>query len=144
LATSVRTPLEIEVLGDVVIGAVPHRLDRHLELLGDGDHDDFDVRIVLFGDLEDFKAADAGKAHVEEHQLDVFLVHHLQRRFAGRDAQDAVVGFENRRQRIPHPFIVIDDKKCFSALGHAGAEYSRPTSPSLTLPEGRGTLDRAL
>ena len=46
------------------------------------DDDDFDVRVVLLDDLEDLEAADAGQADVEHHQVDVLLLHHLQRGFA--------------------------------------------------------------
>ena len=72
--------LEVEVLRDVVIGAVAHRLDRRVELLDHRDDDHLDVGIVLLGDLQHLEAADAGQADVEQHQVDVLLLHHLQRR----------------------------------------------------------------
>ena len=83
--------LEVEVLRDVVIGAVPHRLDRGVELLRARDDDHLDVRIVLRGDLQDLEAADAGQVDVEQHQVDVLLLHHLQRGLARGGAQHAVV-----------------------------------------------------
>ena len=54
------------------------------------DDDDLDVRVVLLDDLQDLEAADAGQAGVEQHQVDVFLLHHLEGAFAGarRGARD--------------------------------------------------------
>ena len=118
--------LEVEVLRDVVIRAVAHRLDRRVELLQRRDDDDFDVGVVLLDDLEDFEAADARQADVEQHQVDVLLLHHLEGRFAGGGAQHAVVALEHRRQRLAHPLVVVDDEDGFPAFGHAGREYRSP------------------
>ena len=64
----------VEVLGDVVIGAVLHRLHGGFDLVDRRDHDDFDQAVVFLDDPQDFEAADAGQADVEQHQVDVFPV----------------------------------------------------------------------
>ena len=64
----------VEVLGDVVIGAVLHRLHGGLDLVDRRDHDDLDQAVVLLDDAEDLEAADAGQPDVEQHQVDVFAV----------------------------------------------------------------------
>ena len=58
----------VEILGDVVIGAVLHRLHGGLDLVDRRDHDDFDQAVVLLDDAQDFEAADAGQADVEQHR----------------------------------------------------------------------------
>ena len=101
---------------DVVIRAVAHRLDRGVELLGLRDDDDLDVRIVLLGDLQDLEAADAGQVDVEEHQVHVFLLHHLQRGFARGGAQHAVVAAQDGGQRLAHLVVAVDDEQCLPAV----------------------------
>ena len=106
-----RQAFEVDVLRDVVIRAEPHRFDRDIELahLRSGDH--FDVGVVLFRDLEHLEAGDAGKVRVEDHQIDVLLLHHLQRRFAGRCAQHAEVAPQQTGERFAHPLVVVDDQQ---------------------------------
>ena len=74
----------VEVLGDVVIRAVLHRLHGGLDLVDRRDHDDFDEAVVFLDDAEDLEAADAGQADVEQHQVDVLAVEDGQRRLAAR------------------------------------------------------------
>jgi hypothetical protein len=50
----------VEVLGDVVIRAMLHRLHGGLDLVDRRDHHDFDEAVVLLDDAEDLEAADAG------------------------------------------------------------------------------------
>ena len=64
----------VEVLGDVVIGAVLHRLHGGLDLVDRRDHDALDEAVVLLDDAEDVEAADAGQPDVEQHEVDVFLL----------------------------------------------------------------------
>ena len=107
----------VEILGDVVVGAVLHRLHGGLDLVDRRDHDDFDEAVVLLDDAEHFEAADAGQADVEQHEVDVFAVEHGQRRLAARDPQHAVLALEDRGQRVPHPLVVVDDEDGSSACG---------------------------
>ena len=108
-----------------MIGAVAHRLDRRLELLHHRDDDDLDVGVVLADDLQDLEAADARQADVEQHQVDVLLLHHLERGFAGRGPQHAVVAPQDRRQRLAHSLVVVDDEHGLAAFGHAAASIDR-------------------
>ena len=64
----------VEILVDVVIGAVLHRLHGGLDVGDRGDHQHFDQAVVLLDDAQHFEAADAGQPHVEEHEVDVFAV----------------------------------------------------------------------
>jgi hypothetical protein len=117
--------LGVEVLGDVMVGAVPHRLDRGVELL-DRRHDDhLDVGKVLLEDPQHLQPADAGKVHVEEHQIDVFLLRDLEGGLPGRHAQDAIVLAEDGGHGVAHPLVVVDDEERLAALGHAVGEYTK-------------------
>ena len=49
----------VEVFGNVVIGAMAHRLDGDVELLERRNDDDFDVGVVFLDDLEDVESADS-------------------------------------------------------------------------------------
>ena len=75
----------VEVLGDVVIGAVLHRLHGGLDLVDGRDHDDLDQAVVLLDDPQHLEAADARQADVEQDQVDVLAVEDGQRRFAAGD-----------------------------------------------------------
>ena len=108
----------VEVLGDVVIRAVLHRLHGGFDLADRRDHDDLDEAVVLLDDPQHLEAADAGQADVEQHQIDVLPVEDRQRRFAARHAQHAVLALQDRRQRVPHPLVVVDDEDGFRLLGH--------------------------
>ena len=61
----------VEVFGDVVVGPVLHRLNRGLDVVDGRNHQDFDQGIVLFDNAQHFETADAGQAHIEQHQIDV-------------------------------------------------------------------------
>jgi hypothetical protein len=108
-----------------MVGALPHRLDRDVELLDDRDHDDLDRRVVLLGDLQDLEAADAGQADVEHHQVDVLLLHHLKRGFArSLPAAPGNRGRSTAGQRIAHPLVIVDDEDGLAAVRHRGGEYN--------------------
>ena len=81
----------VEVLGDVVIGAVLHRLHGGLDLVDRRDHDALDQAVVLLDDPQHVEAADAREPDVEQDQIDVFLLEQRQRGLAAGDRQDAVV-----------------------------------------------------
>ena len=107
-----------------MVGAVAHRFDGGVEFFGRGDDDHLHVGIVLFGDLEDFDPADTGQIHVEQHQLDIRLLHHLQGHFAGRRAQHVVVALQGLSQRLAYLRVTVDHEDGFSAFRHAGREYN--------------------
>ncbi len=100
----------IEVLGDVVVGAVLHRLDGGLDLVDGRDHDALDEAVVLLDDPQHVEAADAGQAHVEQDQVDVFLAQEHEGGLAARHRQHAVIPLQDRRQRVAHPLVVVADQ----------------------------------
>ena len=108
--------LEVDVLRGVVVRAKAHRLDRDLELLDLRDDDDLDVRIVLLRDLEDLEAADAGQVRVEDHEVDVFLLHHLESALAGGGAKDAKIAAQESGERLAHRLVVVDDEQGLAAV----------------------------
>ncbi len=108
----------VEVLGDVVVGAVLHRLHGGLDLVDGRDHDDLDQAVVFLDDPQHLEAADAGQPDVEQHEVDVFAVQDGEGRFAARDPQHAELALENGRQGVPHPLIVVDDEHGFGLLAH--------------------------
>ena len=121
----------VEVLGDVVIRAVLHRLHGGLDLVDGRDHDDLDQAVVFLDDPQDLEAADAGQADVEQHQVDVLAVEHGQRGFAARDAEHAVLALEDRGQRIPHALVVVDDEDGLRLLAHRpGGGVSEKSLPA--------------
>ena len=64
-------PVVVKLLGDVVVGALLHRSDRHLHLAQRGDHDHLDEAVVLPDDGQQLQAADAGQPDVQEDQVHV-------------------------------------------------------------------------
>ena len=109
----------VEVLGDVVVGAVLHRLHRGLDLVDRRDHDAFDEVVVLLDDAQDVEAADAGQTDVEQDQVDVLVFEEAERGLAARDGEDVVVPLEDGGDRVPHPLIVVADENRLSAR-HGG------------------------
>ncbi len=100
----------VEVLRDVVIGAVFHRLHGRLDLVDGRDHDALDEAVVLLDDAKDVEAADAGKPDVEQNQVDVLVFQQGKRRFAAGHRQHAVIALEDGGDRVPHPLIVVADQ----------------------------------
>ena len=100
----------VEVLGDVVIGAVLHRLHGGLDLVDRRDHDDLDQAVVLLDDPQDLEAADAGQPDVEQHQVDVLLfsIGSAASPLATRSTRYSRL--QDRGQRVPHPLVVVDDQ----------------------------------
>ena len=122
----------VEVLGDVVIRAVLHRLHGGFDLVDRRDHDHFDQAVVFLDDAEDFEAADAGQPNVEEHQIDVVFVQDRERRFAAGDPQDPELALEDRGQRIPHALVVVDDENGLRLVTHRSEEGGRYCRRRLT------------
>ena len=100
----------IEILGDVVVGAVLHRLDGGLDLVDRRDHDALDQVVVLPDDPQHVEAADAGQPHVEQDQVDVVFAQPDERGLAARHRQNAIVPFQDRRQRLPHRLVFVADQ----------------------------------
>ena len=122
-------PVGVEVLGEVVIGAVTHRFDRGVEVLH-GRHDDhFDGGVVFLEDPQHLESADPRQLDVQQHEVDVLLLEDLQRRFTGGHAQDAVILAQHGGHRVAHPLVVVDDEQRLAAVGH------EVTASILTGPE---------
>ena len=102
-----------------MVGAVLHRLDRSLDLRNRRDHQHFDEAVVLLDDAEHFEPADAREPDIQQHQIHVFPIEERERGFAGRCSEDSVFTLQNRRQRVTHPFIVVDDENGLGFVGHA-------------------------
>ena len=105
--------LVVEVLRGVVVRAELHRLDGGFDVGDRRNHDHFDEAVVLSDDAEHVEAVDAGKAHVEEHQIDVLAIQDGERGFARRRAQHAIVPPEDGVQRVTHPLVIVDDEDRF-------------------------------
>ena len=111
----------VEVLRDVVIGAVLHRLHGGLDFVDRRDHDALDQAVVLLDDAQDVEAADAGQADILQHHVDFLLAEQRQRGFAARHGQDPIVAAEDRRDGVPHALIVVADQDGFRGRRHETA-----------------------
>ena len=100
----------VEVLGDVVIGAVLHRLHSGLDLVDRRDHDALDEAVVLLDDPEHVEAADARQPHVQQDAGRRPRLSTGQRRLTARHAHHLVVPLQDGGQRIPHALIVVADQ----------------------------------
>ncbi len=124
----------VELLRDVVVRAELHGLDGRLDI-GDGrDHDHFDL-VALFAHLpQQLQAADARQAYVEQHQVHAVLPQPRQAVLGRRHGHHAVVALENRRERVSHPLIVIDDQDGLLRRGHQSGNLTGSTG----VPESAG------
>ena len=66
-----------------------------------------------------------GSPDVEQHQIDVVVLHDLQRRLAGAGLEHAVVAPQDRRQRLARGFVDVDDEHGLAAFGHGSASIAR-------------------
>ncbi len=108
----------VEVLRDVVIRPVLHRLHGGLDLVDGRDHDALDQAVVLLDDAQDVEAADAGQADILQHDVDFLLAEHGERGLAARHRQDPVVAPEDGRDRLAHPLIVVANQDGFRGRRH--------------------------
>ena len=82
------------------------------------DHDDLDQAVVFFDNPQDLEAADTGQADIEQDEIDVFTVENGECRFSRAHFEHAVLSLQDRRQRIPHPFVVVHDEDGLRLLAH--------------------------
>ena len=123
----------VEVLRDVVIGAVLHRLHGGLDLVDGRDHDALDQAVVLLDDAQDVEPADAGQADILQHHVDFLLAEQRQCGFAARHGQDPIVASEDRRDGVPHALIVVADQDGFRGRRHETARlYQGLPRPRIT------------
>ncbi len=120
----------VEVLGDVVIRPVLHRLHGGLDFVDRRDHDALDQAVVLLDDAKDVEAADAWQADVLQHHVDFLLAEERQRGFAARNRQDPIVPSEDRRDRVAHALIVVADQDGFRGRRHEKARLYQVATPA--------------
>ena len=121
----------LEVLGDVVVGAELHRADGRFDLVDGRDHDDFDQALRLLDVAEHLEAADARHPDVEQHHVHVLAVENGQPGLARRRAQHAVLAPQDRRQRVAHALVIVDDEDCLGARSHRSRPFRmRPRNPA--------------
>ena len=108
----------VEILGDVVIGAVLHRLHGRLDLVDGRDHDDLDEAVVFLDDAKHLEAADAGQPDIEQNQVDVLAIQNGQSRLSAATREHAVLPLQNRGQRVAHPLVVVDDEDGLGLVAH--------------------------
>jgi hypothetical protein len=114
----------VEILADVVIGAVLHRLHGGFDFIDRRDHDDLDEAVVFLDDPQHLEPADAGKPDIQQDEVDVLLVEDRQRRLAAANPEHAIFAFQDRRQRIPHPLVVVDDENGLGLGAHLARLFS--------------------
>ena len=118
----------VEVLGDVVVGAVLHRLHRGLDLVDRRDHDALDQAVVFLDDAQHVEAADAGQADVRAGSgRRLRCLSSPSAASPLETVEHAVVALEDRGQRVAHALIVVADQDRFRGPGHGslGALYQR-------------------
>ena len=74
-------------------------------------------------DLQHLESADAGQVDLEQHEVHVFLLHHLQRGFSRRGSQHAVVAPQGSSQCFAHLLVAVDDEQCLPSVWHGNGEY---------------------
>jgi hypothetical protein len=111
--------LDLERLGDVVVGAELDRLDRGLDRAEGGDHDD--VRRVGEGaDVADqIEAVEVGHPQVGDHQLDWLGARGLEAGGAAAGGPDPVAGVgQLLGQELAHRVVVLDDEHGRGGVSH--------------------------
>jgi hypothetical protein len=111
-------PVVVELLCDVVVSALLHRSHRHFHFAQRRDHDHLDEAVVLADNGQQFQTAAAGQADVQQNQVDVLPLEDGKPLLACCGRKDEVLTLQDRRQRVPHPFVVIDDENCFALWAH--------------------------
>jgi hypothetical protein len=126
----------VEVLRDVVVGAVLHRLHRGLDLVDRRDHDALGETVVFLDDPEHVEPADARQADVEEDQVDILVFQQRQCRLAARDGQHVVIAFEDRDNGVAHALVVVADQDRLGGChcGPASDCSAFPLSPFPLVP----------
>ena len=126
--------LVLERLGDVVEGAVFHRLDGPVDGREGGDDDD---RQVGTGDAhgpEGVDAADAGEHHVEDDQVDLFGgVEDVQRFFTAGGGDDVEpLAPQHDFEHVSQDFFVVDDQDSHVWNQEAGKQATASVLSPLT------------
>ncbi len=101
--------VDIEGLGNVVVGAVTHGLHGIFHGAVGRHHDHRQLRVAHLDLGQQLRAVHAGHAPVADHQVDVLLLQHLERMqaIAGDKHLDMVLA-QGRRQQIAELGLVVD------------------------------------
>ncbi len=103
---------DVEGFVEVIAGAQAQGLADGVHRLVGGEHDDFDGGLDGLEFFQDFGAAHAGHADVQDGGVDFVLCGPVRGRRGPSEAMSKVViVLENDAQGLPRPFLVIHDEK---------------------------------
>ena len=103
--------VELEGLGDVVVGAQLHGLDRRFGRRERGHHEDHGAGRVLLRGAQDGDAVDLPHAQVGDDEVERFALDDLHGLLAALGDRDLVTGLpQHDREELSHAPFVVDDK----------------------------------
>ena len=116
--------VELERLGDVVVGAEFHRLDRRLRRRDRGDDDDGGVGGDLLGGAEYLHPVHLRHSEIRDDDIHGLAVERLDGRLAARRRQDVVpLLLQRDGEEIPHALLIVDYED--AGLGHDSSMLHR-------------------
>ena len=116
--------VQLERLGDVVVGAQLHRLDRGLRGGDGGDDDHGHVRGDLLGRAQHLQPVHLGHAQVGDDGVRGVATEGLDGSLAARGGEDVIAFLlEGDGEEVPHALLIIDHEH--AGLGHGGSMLHR-------------------
>src|SRR5213079_323195 len=100
---------DVEGLGEVVVGAAPHRFHGHPHVPHRGGEHDDDRGIDGHEAWQHVDAALTRHPVVQHHEVDFVAAQHVQRLLAGRGVQYFAGVLEHHANGIAHTGFVVDD-----------------------------------
>ncbi len=111
--------VDLEGLGQVVVGARLHGRDGRLGAGKSGDHDDLRVGMKLLGLGQNHHAVDVRHAQVGDHHVELAFLHRRQGCAAsGRRFHSMPGATQMDAQELAHGALVVDDQNVTGGLGH--------------------------
>ena len=103
--------IDIEGLGDEVVGADPNGAKWRCQAAKSGHHDDRHIGAIGDDALAQLQARQTAHVQIGDHNINRRALQRFERRFA-RGAEDAVKATTRKaaHQHLAHRLIVIDDK----------------------------------
>ena len=124
--------VELEGLGDVVVGAELHGLDRSFGGGEGGDDEDDRARRQLFGGAKHAETVHLPHAQVGDHEVERVALHGVDGAFSAVGHRDVVAVLPERdAQQVPHAALVVDD------------EHARGRHRDTPAPAAAGTMSTA-
>src|SRR5207249_7643936 len=102
--------LDVERLGDVPERPELHGLDRRLQRLGRGQHDDRQVHVAGAELLEELHAVHPRYEDVEQHDVGGRAGERLERLLGGADGDRLVLVLQRHPERLAHALLVVHDQ----------------------------------